>query len=76
MTSIRSLGQMSLDNLPWHKARIKFIARYLMALFITRTIKLSAIATSFLGRANEEYNYKTLLRGVRSSPYATRPIRR
>jgi hypothetical protein len=28
MTDIRSLEQTLLDNLPWNKARIKFVARF------------------------------------------------
>jgi hypothetical protein len=34
MTDIRSLEQMLLDNLPWNKALIKFVLRFLLALSI------------------------------------------
>jgi hypothetical protein len=62
MTDIRSLEQTLLDNLPWNKARIKFIARFLIALFAVRTVNLSILATAFSGRAKEESNYKRLQR--------------
>ena len=38
MTDIRSLEQTLLDNLPWDKARIKFVTRFLLALFAVRTV--------------------------------------
>ena len=33
MTDIRSLEQTLLDNLPWNKARIKCVTRFLLALY-------------------------------------------
>jgi len=33
MTDIRSLERTLLDNLRWNKARIKFVARFLLALY-------------------------------------------
>ena len=33
MTDIRSLERTLLDNLPWNKAGIKFLARFLLALY-------------------------------------------
>ena len=62
MTDIRSLERTLLDNLPWNKARIKFVARFLLALYAMRTINLSSLATAFSGRAKEESNYKRLQR--------------
>ena len=41
MTDIRSLEQTLLENLPWNKARIKFIARFLLALYAVQTAHLS-----------------------------------
>ena len=51
MTDIRSLERTLLDNLPWNKARIKFVARFLLALYAMRTVNLSILATAFSGRA-------------------------
>lgn len=72
MTDIRSLEQTLFDNLPWNQARIKFVARFLLALFAVRTVNLSILATAFSGRAQEESNYKRLQRFLRhfELPYA------
>jgi hypothetical protein len=51
MTDIRSLEQTLLENLPWNRARIKFVARFLLALYATRTVNLSILATAFSGHA-------------------------
>jgi len=66
MTSnIRSLEQTLLENLPWNKARIKFVTRFLLALYAVQTVNLSILATAFSGRAKEESNYKRLQRFLR-----------
>lgn len=73
MTSqIRSIEQTLLENLPWHKARIKFVTRFLLALFAARTVNLAKLATAFSGRAKEESNYKRLQRFLHhfELPYA------
>jgi hypothetical protein len=49
MTDIRSLERTLIDNLPWNKARIKFVARFLLARYAMRTINLSILATAFSG---------------------------
>lgn len=66
MTDIRSLEQTLIDNLPWNKARIKFVARFLLALYAVRTVNLSILATAFSGSAKEESNYKRLQRFLRN----------
>ena len=72
MRDIRSLEQTLLDNLPWNKARIKFVARFLLALYAVQTVNLSILATAFSGCAKEESNYKRLQRFLREFelPYA------
>lgn len=72
MTDIRSLERTLIDNLPWNKARIKFVARFLLALYAMRTVNLSTLATAFSGHAKEESNYKRLQRFLREfeMPYA------
>jgi hypothetical protein len=72
MTNISSLEQTLFENLPWHRARIKFIARFLLALYAVQTVNLTKIATAFSGRAKEESNYKRLQRFMREFelPYA------
>ena len=72
MTTIRSLEQTLFDNLPWNKARIKFVTRFLLALYAVQTVNLSILATAFSGHAQEESNYKRLQRFLREFelPYA------
>src|SRR6202008_1661577 len=72
MADIRSLERTLIDNLPWNKARIKFVTRFLLALYAMRTVNLSILATAFSGRAKEESNYKRLQRFLREfeMPYA------
>src|SRR5438093_754546 len=73
MTSnIRSLEQTLLENLPWNKARIKYVTRFLLALYAVQTVNLSSLAAAFSGRAQEESNYKRLQRFLREFelPYA------
>src|SRR2546421_4818960 len=72
MTDIRSLEQTLIDNLPWNKARIKCVTRFLLALYAVRTVNLSILATAFSGHAKEESNYKRLQRFLREFelPYA------
>jgi hypothetical protein len=72
MTDIRSLEQTLLENLPWNKARIKFVARFLLALYAVQTVNLSILANAFSGSAQIESNYKRLQRFLRQFelPYA------
>ena len=72
MTDIRSLEQTLLENLPWNKARIKFVARFLLALYAVQTVNLSLLANAFSGSAQIESNYKRLQRFLRQfeMPYA------
>jgi hypothetical protein len=69
---IRSLEQTLLENLPWHKARIKFVTRFLLALYAVQTVNLSVLATAFSGHATEQSNYKRLQHFLRhfELPYA------
>ena len=72
MTDIRSLERTLTDNLPWNKARIKFVTRFLLALYAVRTVNLTKLATAFAGRASEDSNYKRLQRCLHgfALPYA------
>jgi hypothetical protein len=72
MTDIRSLEQTLIDNLPWNCPRIKFVARFLLALFAVQTVNLSLLATAFSSHAKEESNYKRPQRFLREFelPYA------
>jgi hypothetical protein len=50
MTDVRSLERTLLENLPSNKARIKFVARFLLALYDMRTANLSILAKTSLAQ--------------------------
>lgn len=62
---IYSLEQILAENLSWNRARIKFLARFLVALFQVQTVNLAKIASVFSGRAKMASNYKKLQRFLR-----------
>lgn len=62
MNELRSLQQTLADNLSWNNARIKFVARFLLALLSQRTVNLERLATAFSGAASEAAHYKRLQR--------------
>ncbi len=62
---IYSLEQILSQNLSWNRARIKFLARFLVALFQVQTVNLAKIASVFSGRAKIASNYKKLQRFLR-----------
>jgi hypothetical protein len=53
------------DNLSWNKARIKFLARFLIALLAAKTVNLQQLAVFFAGTAKTESNYKRIKRFLR-----------
>lgn len=60
------------DNVAWNRARINFLARFIIALIEVRTVNLSEIANVFWGRAKRESHYKRCQRFLRffEMPYA------
>ena len=62
---IYSLEQILSQNLSWNRARIKFLARFLVAVFQVQTVNLTKIACVFSGRAKIASNYKKLQRFMR-----------
>ncbi len=62
---IYSFEQILAQNLSWNRARIKFLARFLVALFQVQTVNLAKIAGVFAGRAKIASNYKKLQRFLR-----------
>ena len=48
---IYSLEPILSKNLSWNRARIKFLARFLVALFQVQTVNLAKIASVFAGSA-------------------------
>jgi Transposase DDE domain len=65
MASIRPLERTLAENVAWNKARINFLAKFLIALIQVRTINLTEIASVFPGRAKAESHYKRIQRFLR-----------
>jgi hypothetical protein len=72
MADIRLLERTLQDNVAWNKARINFLARFIIALIEVRSVNLAEIANVFLGRAKRESRYKRAQRFLRffELPYA------
>jgi hypothetical protein len=54
------------EHLPWHGARIGFLAQFLLALLKVRSVNLAELATGFGGQAKVDSRYKRLQRFFRS----------
>jgi Transposase DDE domain len=65
MADIRLLERTLAQNVTWNKARINFLARFLLALIQTKTVNLSQVASVFAGRAKRESHYKRAQRFLR-----------
>ena len=59
------LEQILSENLTWNRARIKFLARFMVAIFQVQTVNLTKIACVFSGSAKIASNYKKLQRFLR-----------
>ena len=59
VTELRSILQA---HLSWNKARLSFLARFLLALIQQSTVNLSQIALALNGRVREESNYRRIQR--------------
>jgi hypothetical protein len=62
MSEISLLQSTLKSHLPWHGARLNFLAQLLIALFRVRTVNLAQLATAFVGQAKQESHYKRLQR--------------
>lgn len=65
MTNGSLLERTLSTNLSWNKARIKFLAAFLVALTQTRSVNLVRIAARFGGRAVPSSSYKRIQRFLR-----------
>lgn len=63
---IGKLKEQLSKTINWNKSRIDFLAKFLIALFVAKTVNLSEIASVFIGTAKESSNYKRLQRFFRS----------
>jgi Transposase DDE domain len=72
MADMRLLERTLHENVAWNRARINFLARFIIALIEVRTVNLSEVANVFAGRAKPASHYKRAQRFLRffELPYA------
>ena len=63
---VHQLKTILAEHLPWHGARLSFLAHFLLALIKVRSVNLAELATGFGGQAKVESHYKRLQRFFRS----------
>lgn len=63
---VQELRTILTEHLPWHGARIGFLARFLLALLKVRRVSLAELATGFGGQVKVESHYKRLQRFFRA----------
>jgi hypothetical protein len=62
MNQVNLLRDTLKEHLPWHGARLNFLALFLMALIRVRTVDLSSLSGAFRTSAKPESSYKRLQR--------------
>jgi Transposase DDE domain len=65
MADIRLLERTLASNVTWNKARINFVAKFLIALIQVKSVNLSEVASVFAGSAKRESHYKRAQRFLR-----------
>lgn len=65
MAHIRLLERTLANNVAWNKARINFLAKFLIALIQVKSINLVQVANAFSGRAQPASSYKRVQRFLR-----------
>jgi hypothetical protein len=72
MADIRLLERTLAQNVAWNRARINFVAKFLVALIQVRSVNLAEVASVFAGGALKESHYKRIQRFLRhfELPYA------
>jgi len=65
MADIRLLERTLASNVAWNKARINFVAKFLVALIQFKSVNLSEVASVFAGRAEPASHYKRAQRFLR-----------
>ena len=73
MADIRLLERTLASNVAWNKARINFVAKFLVALIQVKSVNLVEVASVFAGRAQPASHYKRAQRFLRffELPYAS-----
>ena len=62
MEEVSSLAKELKAHLPWHQARIIFLAQFLLALIVGRSTNLYRVAESFQTTALTESSYRRIKR--------------
>jgi len=72
MADIRLLERTLASNVAWNKARINFVAKFLVALIQVKSVNLVEVASVFAGSAQPASHYKRAQRFLRffELPYA------
>jgi hypothetical protein len=65
MADIRHLERTLSENVTWNKARINFLAKFVVALIQVKTVSLVQISSVMSGRAIQESHYKRCQRFLR-----------
>ncbi len=65
MADIRHLERTLAENVTWNKARINFLAKFIIALVQVKTISLVQISAVMSGRAKQDSHYKRCQRFLR-----------
>lgn len=65
MDNINLIRATLKPHLKWHRARLSFLALFLISLFRVKTVNLAELSTGFVGKAKIESNYKRLQRFLR-----------
>jgi|SRR5437588_1354727 len=65
MANTSPLERVLRQNVAWNRARINFLAKFLIALIEVRTVNLAELANVFSGRAKPESHYKRIQRFLR-----------
>lgn len=59
---IEQIEEKFIQSIDWNRARIKFLARFLVAIIAVKTVCLTQIASVFPGEAKPESHYKRIQR--------------
>ena len=62
MASIRLLERTLANNVAWNKARINFLAKFLVALIQVKSVNLVQVASAFAGKAQPASSFGFLPR--------------
>jgi hypothetical protein len=65
MADIRLVERVLAENVTWNKARINFVAKFIVALIQVKTVSLVQISAVMTGRAKQDSHYKRCQRFLR-----------